>query len=147
MIHHDTTANALSGQLELRRELLQTWDEGPWQERLKQLAEQALKTRMTPTQGRQFQNICTSSLTCNDVTNYIYAQMGKNTTAWPLKTWPDQLLELLAELREEARKKIPESANIAQRLALQSATLMLFRKCGDSFASFLNYFYKRGHQQ
>lgn len=140
----DLPQTNLAKQLELRRKLLLLWDEGDWQSKLHRLAKAALVTRMTPTQGRQLQNVCASARACNDIFNFIYAQMGKNNTAWPTTGWSLELTDLFKDLQNQATKQAPTQAELQDRLALQSGTLMLFRRCGDSFAAFLNYYHKEG---
>lgn len=136
----------LAHQLELRRKLLLLWDEGDWQSKLQKLAKAALDTRLTPTQGRQLQNVCSSARACNDVYNFIYAQMGKANSPWPTSGWSHELVTLFQELKSQAAKNVPAQTDLQDRLALQSATLMLFRKCADSFSAFLNYYHKGGQR-
>ncbi len=137
------TASNLATQLELRRKLLLIWDEGTWQAELKDLAQKALNTGMTASQARQFQNVCTSARSCNDVYNFLFAQMGKKDSAWPTTGWPVTLLKLLQDLQSKAMTHLTVPPTLENRLAVQSGTLMLFRKCGESLAAFLCYFLRR----
>ena len=140
-------AQQMSQRIKLWQELQLLWDEPgdnetPWPSRLERLAEEALQCKFSNTQAKAFENACNGARAYSDVFNYIYGQVGKDYSPWVVNGWPDKLLKLLKEMREEASRTVGGGDSLDDRLRRQNAVLLLYRKTGNFFAAYVAFLEK-----